>query len=107
MRFKCSTPLGINNEFIYSSLYKRLSAFILKLKSSDLMNNDYAWADFLQYSIDERFNVAEQLLEFRSIKVHNGIAKKRIDEIEQHRNLLERHIKVMLLNIKYISSHFY
>lgn len=58
----------------------------------------------LRYSIDERLNVAEKLLEFRSNRVHNGIAKKRINEIEQHQNLLQRHIQVTLIIILLINN---
>lgn len=68
---------------------------ILELKSEDILSNEFSWISLLKFSIDERFNVRAQLHELRTIRVQDGIVKKRIDEIDQHRNLLERHIKVI------------
>lgn len=69
---------------------------ILELKSEDLLNNEFEWISLLKHCVDERFKVGVQLHELRTIRVQGGIVKKRIDEIDQHRSLLERHIKVIL-----------
>lgn len=57
------------------------------------------WTSLLEQGIDERFNVAEHLVQFRIIGVQGEITKKRIDEIEQHKNLLEHHMEVILKNV--------
>ncbi|KAE9527257.1 hypothetical protein AGLY_012955 [Aphis glycines] len=70
--------------------------FILELKSVDLMEDEMMWTSLLEQGIDERFNVAEHLVQFRIIGVQGEITKKRIDEIEQHKNLLEHHMETAL-----------
>lgn len=59
------------------------------------------WTSVLEQGINERFNVAEHLVQFRIIGVQEKITKKRIDEIEQHKNLLEHHMEVILENLIY------
>ncbi|CAH1725607.1 unnamed protein product [Aphis gossypii] len=83
------------NDFQYT-LHKSLWAFILELKSVDLMDDEMVWTSLLEQGIDERFNVAEHLVQFRIIGVQREITKKRIDEIEQHKNLLEHHMETAL-----------
>ncbi|XP_050057142.1 uncharacterized protein LOC114122403 [Aphis gossypii] len=83
------------NDFQYT-LHKSLWAFILELKSVDLMDDEMTWTSLLEQGIDERFNVAEHLVQFRIIGVQGEITKKRIDEIEQHKNLLEHHMETAL-----------
>lgn len=70
--------------------------FILRLKFEDLMRNEFGWISLLKHCINGRFNVGVQLHECRTIRVQKRITNKRLDEIEQHRVLLERHIKVIL-----------
>jgi len=67
----------------------------------DLMNDEMMWTSLLEQGIDERFNVAEHLVQFRIIGVQEEITKKRIDEIKQHKHLLEHHMEVILENLIY------
>ena len=62
------------------------------------MNNELVWINLLKHGIDERFNVMEHLLQLQTIKVQEEITKNRIDEIEQHKNLLANHTKVITEN---------
>lgn len=62
------------------------------------MNNELAWTSLLEQGIDERFNVAEHLLQLRTIRVHEGFTKNRIDEIQQHKDLFAGHTKVISEN---------
>lgn len=84
-----------------------MTALILELKSSDVLNNECAWVGLLKDCISERFNVAMELLEFRTVRVHDGVEKKRIDEITEHQNLLERHLRVVFKVIKIKMRKFY
>jgi len=92
------------NFFHSRSIYERLWEFVLELKSLDLMNNELSWTSILEQGIDERFNVAEHLLQIRTIRVQEGFTKNRIDEIEQHKNLFAGHTKVISENL---ISHMY
>ncbi|KAF0767286.1 DUF4455 domain-containing protein [Aphis craccivora] len=83
------------NDFQFT-FHKSLRAFILELKSVDLMNDEMMWTSLLEQGIDERFNVAEHLVQFRIIGVQEEITKKRIDEIKQHKHLLEHHMETAL-----------
>lgn len=59
------------------------------------MNNELAWTSLLEQGIEERFNVAEHLLQLRTTRVQKGFTKNRIDEIGQHKNLFLGHTKVI------------
>lgn len=72
-----------------------MSTLILELKSKDILTNQFEWISLLKKCINKRFNVGVQLHELRTIRVKDGIVKKRSNEIEQHRSLLRRHIKVI------------
>lgn len=69
---------------------------ILELKSKNILTNQFEWISFLKKCINKRFNVGVQLHELRTIRVKDGIVKKRSNEIEQHCGLLKRHIKVIV-----------
>lgn len=71
---------------------------ISELKSDDLLHDEPAWIALLRRCIDERFEVAARLLEFRTTRVRDDVVKKRLRDIERHRNLLERHIRVRVMN---------
>lgn len=63
----------------------------------DVTDNACSWTELLRYAIEERFNVAAQMLDLRAaVGSHDEIVSKRLVEIEQHQHLLERHIKVIL-----------
>lgn len=80
------------------SMYERLMKFISEhLTSSKRVNDEHAWVELLKRMIDERFNVAKVLLEHRVGRVRDVIATRRLDEIEQHRDHLERHLKVTII----------
>lgn len=71
--------------------------FISELISSKSVNDGHVWVELLKRTINERFNVAERLLEHRVVRVRDVIATRRLDEVEQHRDHLERHIKVTIV----------
>lgn len=92
-------------QFFHSlSIYERLWEFVLELKSLDLMNNELSWTSMLEQGIDERFNVAEHLLQLRTIRVQEGFTKNRMKEIEHHKNLFAKYTKVISENL---ISHMY
>lgn len=88
----------LTNRLFYFSFYERLLTLISDLKSSDLLNNECTWTRFLTNGVEERCVDAAQLLELRVGKVFDGVAKKRTDEIADHQNVLEYHIKVFRKN---------
>ncbi|VVC38361.1 Hypothetical protein CINCED_3A023370 [Cinara cedri] len=75
-----------------NALHKTMSRLIADLTSSDLLDNEFIWTTYIRNSIDERFNVAMELFENLTIKGCDEIANNRINEIEEHGHLLERHI---------------
>jgi len=80
----------------FFSLYKRLLTFFSEFEISDEFHSDKecSWTESLICSIDERFNVGEQLLNLQTTKLHDEIAKRMV-EIEQHQSLLKSHIEVI------------
>lgn len=78
-----------------------MPAFILELQSPELFNKELHWINLLKCCIDERFNVANQLLEHRMKNTHDRIANRRIIEIEQNENLLMHYINVKYYINKY------
>lgn len=63
----------------------------------DVTDNACSWTELLRYAIEERFNVAAQMLDLRTaVRSHDEIVAKRLVEIEQHQSFLKRHIKVIL-----------
>lgn len=81
---------------IFFSLRARLLTFVSALESVDVTDNACSWIELLRYAIEERFNVAAQMLDFRAVRSHDEVVANRLAEIEQHQNFLERHIKVIL-----------
>ncbi|XP_025417001.1 uncharacterized protein LOC112688152 isoform X2 [Sipha flava] len=73
---------------------ERLLKLIEELITSDLLSNECAWTTFLTNGVEERYADAAKWLEQRTVIMNDGIAKRRTDEIEDHQNILERHIKV-------------
>jgi len=63
------------------------------------MKNEQAWTSLLEQVIDEKCYVAEHILQLRIIRVQERFTKNRIDEIEQHKNLLAEHMKVSSENV--------
>lgn len=94
---KASFKNGFGDFF---SLCKRLKTFLLEIKTLDEFYSDseLLLTESLICRINERFNVGEQLLSSRAVKVHDDIAK-RIVEIEQHQSLLKTHINVTFQKI--------
>lgn len=77
---------------------------ISELISSDLLSNECAWTGFLTSGVEERYADATKLFELRALKMLDGMAKKRTDEIEDHQNVLELHIKVIPQQCHYESD---
>jgi hypothetical protein len=79
----------------FFSFNERLLKLIEELITSDLLSNECAWTTFLTNGVEERYADAAKWLEQRTVIMNDGIAKRRTDEIEDHQNILERHIKVI------------
>lgn len=67
---------------------------ISELKSEDLLDNECTWNTLLNHTIDARFDVATQVLEFRTLTLRDGTVNKRLNEIQEHQNIFEHHYKV-------------
>lgn len=77
------------------SLHKRLSEFVVELKSPGLLQNECTWIEFLKDGIDERTAAAKKAHGLRAVEVRDEIPKRRLKEIDEHKNVLERHLKVI------------
>lgn len=78
-----------------------MSEFILKLQSSDSLDNEFRWINLLKCSVEKRFDVAVQLQNLRIGTVHDEIFVRRVAEIDQHKNRLKDYIKVIFHKISF------